>query len=94
MEDIELKKQDDELIKHLVTRLKDELGDVETYNKLHCHLKNMHRYEDAELVEEIAHDEFEHAEAIREILEELNYDFSEPGLELLWQRAYHIFHIH
>jgi rubrerythrin len=83
----------DDLIKRLVVRLKEELTDVETYNELYEYLESHHMYEEADVIEEIARDEFSHADAICDMLKELGYDFSEPGLEMMWQRAYHAFHM-
>lgn len=84
----------EELMKLLAHRLKDELTDVETYNSLYESLRAHGMYEEADEIEEIARDEFTHAEALCEILKEHGYDLhAEQELDFLWRRAKHVFHI-
>lgn len=84
----------EELMKLLAHRLKDELTDVETYNSLYESLRAHGMYEEADEIEEIARDEFTHAEALCEILKEHGYDLhAEQELDFLWHRAKHVFHI-
>jgi rubrerythrin len=84
----------EELIKCLVARLKEELMDVETYNTLFESLTDHRLYEDADVIEDIARDEFSHAQAIAEILEEHGHDLSDDQeLHALWHKAKHAFRV-
>lgn len=84
----------EELMKPLVNRLKEELTDVDTYNSLYESFKAHGLYEDAAEIEEIARDEFTHAEALCDILKEHGYDLhADQEIASLWHRAKSVFHI-
>lgn len=85
---------EEDIMKFLVVRLKDELNDVETYNSLYESFKAHEMYEEASVIEEIARDEFSHAEAIYDILEDYGHvPHDDPEIAHLWHRAKHVFHI-
>ena len=63
-----------DLMKSLDNRLKDELSDVSTYKNIYDKLISEGQHHAAELIEEIAHDEFTHAHALKKILETHGYD--------------------
>lgn len=84
----------EELMKHLVNRLKEELTDVDTYNSLYESFKAQGMYEEADEIEEIARDEFTHAEALCNILKEHGHDLhTDQEITSLWHRAKSVFHI-
>lgn len=84
----------EDLMKVLVVRLKDELTDVDTYNSLYESFKAHGMYEEAAEIEEIARDEFTHAEALCDILKEHGYDLqADQEIASLWHRAKSVFHI-
>lgn len=84
----------EELMKHLVNRLKEELTDVDTYNSLYESFKAHGMYEEAAEIEEIARDEFTHAEALCDILKEHGHDlYADQEIASLWHRAKSVFHI-
>jgi ferritin len=84
----------EDLMKVLVNRLKEELTDVDTYNSLYESFKAHGMYEEAAEIEEIARDEFTHAEALYDILKEHGYDLhADQEITSLWHRAKSVFHI-
>lgn len=84
----------EELMKHLVNRLKEELTDVDTYNSLHESFKAHGMYEEAAEIEEIARDEFTHAEALCDILKEHGHDLhADQEINALWHKAKSAFHM-
>lgn len=84
----------EELMKCFINRLKEELIDIDTYNTLYESLKAHGMYDDAAEIEEIARDEFEHAETLHEILEEHGHDVSnEQDIAALWHKAKSAFHL-
>ena len=84
----------EELMKCFVNRLKEELTDIDTYNTLYESLKAHGMYEDAAEIEEIARDEFEHAETLFEILKEHGHDLSaDQEIATLWHKAKSVFHL-
>ena len=84
----------EELMKHLVNRLKEELTDVDTYNSLYESFEAHEMYEEAAEIEEIARDEFTHAEALYDILKEHGHDLcADQEIGSLWHRAKSVFHI-
>ena len=84
----------EELMKHLVNRLKEELTDVDTYNSLYESFKAHGMHEEAADIEAIARDEFTHAEAIYDILKEHgHYLHADQEIASLWHRAKSVFHI-
>lgn len=82
----------DDLINHLSHRLKEELTDVCTYNDLYESLVSYHLYDEADIIEEITRDEFDHATAIYDILKMHGYNEDEDT-EALWHKAKMVFHI-
>lgn len=84
----------EDFIKRFTARLKEELSDVDTYNNLYEALKMQGMYEEAEEIEEIARDEFEHAETLYELLEEHGHDTStDEEIAVLWHKAKDAFHV-
>lgn len=78
----------EELMKHLVNRLKEELTDVDTYNSLYESFKAHGMYEEAAVIEEIARDEFTHAEALYDILKEHGHDLqADQEIATYWLKA-------
>lgn len=85
---------EEDLVKFLVSRLKEELTDVDTYNSLYETFKMRGMHDEAEIIESIARDEFTHAEALHEILEEHGHHLhSDQEISSLWHRAKSVFHI-
>jgi ferritin len=66
----------EELMKHLVNRLKEELADVDTYNSLYEYLMSNGLHEEAREIEKIARDEYRHATMLTDMLEDYGYDVS------------------
>lgn len=86
----------EDLMKVLVSRLKDELTDVDTYNSLYESFKAHGMYEEAAEIEEIARDEFTHAKALYDILKEHGHEHdlhADQEIASLWHRAKSVFHI-
>lgn len=84
----------DELMKCLVNRLKEELLDVDTYNSLYESLKAHGMHDEAAEIEEIARDEFSHAEAIADMLEEHEYNLdNDQEIMSLWHKARRAFNM-
>lgn len=84
----------EDLMKVLVNRLKEELTDVDTYNSLYESFKAHGMYEEAAEIEEIARDEFTHAEALCDILKEHGHDLhADQEIASLWHKAKSVFHI-
>ena len=84
----------EELMKCFVNRLKEELMDVDTYNTLYESLKAHGMHEDAAEIEDIARDEFKHAEILYEILKEHRHDLSaDQEITTLWHKAKSAFNL-
>lgn len=66
----------EELMKHLVNRLKEELTDVDTYNSLYESFKAHGLHGEACEIEKIARDEYRHAMMLTDMLEDYGYDVS------------------
>lgn len=64
----------DECLNYLISKAKEELNDVISYNALYESLKSHEKYDDAEEIEHIANQEYEHAETIFELLSEREYN--------------------
>jgi rubrerythrin len=84
----------DDLMKCIANRLKEELIDVSVYNSLYEDFETVSMYAEADEIEEIAREEFTHANALYEILEEHGYDkLIDQEIMNLWYKAKSIFHI-
>lgn len=84
----------EDLPKVLLSRLKEELTDVDTYNSLYESFKAHGMYEEAAEIEEIARDEFTHANALYDILKEHGHDpYTDHDVHPLWHKAKSVFHI-
>jgi bacterioferritin (cytochrome b1) len=78
----------------LMASLKEEFADVEKYADIYQALKERGHYDEADVIEEIARDEFTHAEALYDILEDWGYDLSQnPEITNMWHKVKEIFHI-
>lgn len=87
-------KTKDDIIMCLVARLKEELGDVCTYNTLYEDLKEAGLHYEAREVEKIANDEYAHAEALAHLLKVHGKDTSnDPEIASLWEKAKAAFHL-
>lgn len=85
---------EEDLVKFLVSRLKEELTDVDTYNSLYELFEMRGMYDEAEDIEDIARDEFKHAEILSDILEEHGYDLhSDQDIKTLWHKAKKAFNV-
>lgn len=89
MEDHEKKHHytETDMLDMLVEKLEEELEDVVAYGELYKHFVAHEMYDEAELVEDIAREEYSHAEAICTLLKnEEHYPHSEK-LSHLWYQA-------
>lgn len=78
----------------LISRLKEELSDVEKYSDIYNSLKEQGHYEDAYDIEEIARDEFNHATILCDILEDWGYDpLQNQDIAIMWHKAKDVFHM-
>lgn len=78
----------------LIARLKEELGDICTYNTLYEDLKEAGLHHEAREVEKIANDEYTHAEALAYLLNTHSKDTSkDPEIASLWEKAKAAFHL-
>ena len=68
---------DEECLKHLISKAKEELSDVISYNQMYESLKAKGFHSDATDIEYIANQEYEHAKIIFDLLEERDYDVYE-----------------
>ena len=73
MEKIDKLYTNEECLNYLISKAKEELNDVISYNLLYESLKSHGMHEDAEEIEHIANQEYEHAETIFELLSERGY---------------------
>lgn len=81
-------KTNEELLACMHARLKEELGDICTYNSLYEDLSSAGLYDEAAEVEEIARDEFAHAEALADMLKMHGRDLSHDlDVAMLWKKA-------
>ena len=79
MEKIYKSYTDEECLKHLISKVKEELSDVISYNQMYESLKSKGLYSDARDIEHIANQEYEHAKIIFDLLEERDYDVYEDS---------------
>lgn len=77
----------DEFAKTFCEKLKDELHDVIAYGKLYDELEAAGKHHDAEIIEEIARDECEHAYAIKSILDRHRHYEMDAEVKALWDEA-------
>lgn len=75
----------------LCEKLKDELHDVIAYGKLYDELVEAGKHHDAEIIEEIARDEYDHAHAIKRILDRHKHHEIDAEAKALWDEAAHAF---
>lgn len=75
-----------DIVKTFCERMKEELRDVITYGELYDKLRAEDRHDDAELIEEIAGDEYSHAKALCIHLKHYHHEMDEEAREL-WRRA-------
>lgn len=72
----------------LFASLKEELQDVIKYSNMYDNLMKQGYYDEADEIEEIAREEFTHAEAIYDILDDWGYDLSSnEELLAMWKNA-------
>lgn len=74
MEKIDKLYTKEEVLSCLVSKAKEELSDVISYNLLYESLKSHEMCDDAEEIEHIANQEYRHAKTIFELLMERGYD--------------------
>lgn len=77
----------DEFAKTFCEKLKDELHDVIAYGKLYDELVEAGKHHDAEIIEEIARDEYDHAHAIKRILDRHRHHDVDEETKALWDEA-------
>lgn len=81
-------KTKEELLACMHARLKEELGDICTYNSLYEDLKEAGLHYEARQVEKIANDEYTHAEALADMLNMHGKNFSHDlEVSMLWKKA-------
>ena len=94
MEKIEVDKiySREECTSRLVSKLKEELMDVISYNNLYESCMAHGHYEDAKDIEHIARQEYGHAEIIYEILEDREGEMrNSPEIKAMWETVKEIF---
>lgn len=77
MEKIYKSYDEEECLKHLISKAKEELSDVISYNQMYESLKSRGLYDDATDIEHIANQEYVHAKIIFDLLKERDYDVYE-----------------
>lgn len=78
-----------EIVDRLVNRLKDELSDVVTYSNMYDMLDDPY---EKEIMKSICRDEYEHAEAIQNILDCRGISTSDE-FTLMWKKAMDVWEI-
>ena len=86
MEDVKHHTKAD-MLHMLAERLEEELEDVVTYGELYKHLIAHEMYDEADLVEEIARDEYSHATALCEHLKDIGEYPTDEKYHKLWHEA-------
>jgi ferritin len=85
---------EEELLKHLTEELEEELEGIKKYEDLYNSLKAMGFEYEASIIERIAGEEYKHACAIWDILEEHNVDLSNhEKIQKGWECVKNIFKI-
>lgn len=81
-------KSENDLMRCLTNRMKEELHDIEAYNALHEDLMEAGMIEAAEIIEDIARDEYSHATAINAVVGDRQTDGQdEHDVRSLWKKA-------
>lgn len=94
MEKIEVDKiySKDECMSRLVSKLREELMDVISYNNLYESLMAHRHYEDAKDIEYIARQEYHHAQIIYDLLEDDEVEArNSTDIKSLWETVKDIF---
>lgn len=81
-------KSENDLMRCLADRVKEELHDIDTYNTLYDDLMEAGMEDAAEIIEDIARDEYSHARAIAAVIGDRHPDGQdEANLQSLWAKA-------
>ena len=92
MEKIYKSYTDEECLKHLISKAKEELSDVISYNQMYESLKLKGLYDDAMDIEHIANQEYGHAKIIFDLLEERDYNvYDDSEIAALIEKVEEIF---
>ena len=89
-----MKYSKEELIKKLTEMLEDELEGIIEYDCMYNSMMELGLYDEAETVEEIANEEYTHAEAMWKMLKKHGVDFSQHHtINHNWEMVKEIFNL-
>jgi rubrerythrin len=81
----------EELVKKLTEMLEDELDGIIEYDCMYNSMMELGLIDEAEIVEDIANEEYTHAEAMWYMLKKHGVDLSQHRINEHWQKVKEIF---